>query len=94
MRILSAKNSEHLSSELYQERHYRELKLADAEMRKTNFNTQRKGLCDVDVQAIMAFLGKYILSLREVGKMCVESTLQTWTCTVAKLATNSQSLLQ
>lgn len=78
MLILSTNNSEHLSSDVYQERHYRELNLAEkTEMHKTKLNKQRNRLRDVEVRAIMGFLGKYILSLREVGKMWGKSTLQT-----------------
>lgn len=61
---------EHLSSEIYQERHYRELKLVEkTEMYKIKFNKQRSRLRDVEVRAFMGFLGKYFLSIRQVGKM-------------------------
>lgn len=44
-------------------------------MHKTKLNKQRNRLRDVEVRAIMGFLGKYILSLREVGKMWGKSIL-------------------
>lgn len=43
-------------------------------MYKTKFNKERSRLEVVEIKAIMGFLGKYFLSIRQVGKMWEEST--------------------
>lgn len=75
MLTFSTNDFEHLSSQIHQERHYRELQLVEkTEMYKIKFNKERSRLGAVEVRAIMGFLGKYFLSIRQVSKMWGEST--------------------
>lgn len=70
MLTFSTHDFEHLSSQIHQERHYRELQLVEkTEMYKIKFNKERNRLEVIEVRAIMGFLSKYFLSIRQVGKM-------------------------